>query len=240
MLRSFGGIREGITNHLANRADQRIEIDQKTCGRRSSRVATRNSGQVEAFLDAIQGCLRSDNSGSNITDIRELLSGEDEDDQLLQRIVQLFASCDDADAMDMTARRQRAITCARAIWEISNALMSERAPGDYCYARRNSRRVRPTSLCYYVAQPDAFQYSDVHLTVMTEFITGVLPLIPNLTGPSRKDLDVAKKTLGELCRCLDNKKFSDSAEQNFVEALKYTRRGHLSRAVINSTGKHRH
>src|SRR6266702_1900890 len=83
--------------------------------------------------------------------------------------------------------------------------------------RRNSRRARPTSLCYHVARPDASQYSDVHLTVMTEFITGVLPLIPNLTGPSREDLDIVKKTLDELCRCLDSKKFSDSVEQNFVE-----------------------
>ncbi|KAI9454473.1 hypothetical protein BJY52DRAFT_724952 [Lactarius psammicola] len=284
-------IREGITNHLANQADQKIEIDQKAL--RSALRSCRDESEVEAFLDAVPGYLRSDNNGSHIADIGELLSGENEDDQLSQRIVQLFASCIDADGrMDKTARRRRAITCARAIWEISNAFMSkrvkvdlpepaskilrllaqdhdaavafaalstiailERALLEHLQDSQNSRDLNrrreiigmlaeilderdPLASRYHVAQPDGFQYADARLTAVTEFITGVLPLIPHLTDPSHEDLEVAKKTLGELCRGLDGKKFSDSARQKFIEALEHTRREH--QAVVKSTGQQTH
>jgi len=282
-------IREGITNHLANMADQKIEIDQKAL--KSALRSCRDESEMEAFLDAIPGYLRSNNKGSHIADIGELLSGKDEDDQLSRRIVQLFASCVDADGrMDKTARRRRAITCARAIWEISNAFMSkqmkvdlpepaskilrqlahdhdaavafaalstiailERALLEHLQDSQNSRDLNrrweiiamlaevldeqdPLSSRYHVAQPDGFQYADARLTAVTEFITDVLPLIPHLTDPSHEDLEVAKKTLGELCRGLDGKKVSDSVRQKFVEVLKNTRREH--RAAVNSTGKY--
>ncbi|KAH9058077.1 hypothetical protein EDB87DRAFT_1685723 [Lactarius vividus] len=281
-------IREGITNHLANQADQKIEIDQKAL--KLALRSCRDESEVEAFLDAIPGYLRSDNNGSHVADVGELLSREDEDVQLSQRIVQLFASCVDADGrMDKTARRRRAITCARAIWEISNAFMSkrmkvdlpesaskilqllahdhdaavafaalstiailERALLEHLQDSQNSRdanRYReittmlaevlderdPLSSRYHVAQPGGFQYADARLTAVTEFITSALPLIPYLTDPSHEDLDVAKKTLEELCGGLDSKKFSDFARQKFVEALKNTRE---RQAAVVSKGEH--
>ncbi|KAH9021296.1 hypothetical protein EDB85DRAFT_432625 [Lactarius pseudohatsudake] len=283
-------IREGITNHLANQADQKIEIDQKAL--KSALRSCRDESEVEAFLEAIPGYLRSNNNGSHIADVGELLSREDEDVQLSQRIVQLFASCVDADGrMDKTARRRRAITCARAIWEISNAFMSkrmkvdlpesaskilrllahdhdaavafaalstiailERALLEHLQDSQNSRDSNgyreitamlaevlderdPLSSRYHVAQPGGFQYADARLTAVTEFITSALPLIPYLTDPSHEDLDVAKKTLEELCGGLDSKKFSDFARQKFVEALKNTRE---RQAAVISKGRPTH
>ncbi|KAI9435051.1 hypothetical protein H4582DRAFT_700327 [Lactarius indigo] len=77
----------------------------------------------------------------------------------------------------------------------------------------------PLSSRYRVVPSDGFQYADARLTALTEFITGALPLIPYLTDPSHEDLDVAKKTLGELCNGLDSKKFSDFAQQKFVRSF---------------------
>ncbi|KAH9048803.1 hypothetical protein EDB84DRAFT_1455772 [Lactarius hengduanensis] len=283
-------MRNGITDNLANKADQKNEIDLKAL--RSTLSSCRDESDMEAFLDAIPGYLRSDDSGSHIVDIGELLNGGYEDIQLSQQIGQLFASCVDADGrMDKTARRRRAITCARAIWEISNAFMSKRVKVDMpepisrilqqlaqdhdaavafaalstiaileralledlqdSQGSRDLDRRRemfaafakslderdPLSARYDVAQPDAFQYADARLTAVTEFITRVLPLIPHLTDSPHEDLDVAKKTLEELCHGLDGKKFSDSAQQKFVETLERARQEH--QAAIKSTGKHR-
>ncbi|KAI9460120.1 hypothetical protein BJY52DRAFT_1263070 [Lactarius psammicola] len=280
-------VRDGITDHLADKADQKNEIDLKAL--RSTLRSCRDESDVEAFLDAIPGYLRSDDSGLHVVDIGELLNGGDEDVQLSQRIVQLFASCVDADGrMDKTARRRRAITCSRAIWEISSAFMSkrvkvdlpkptskilqqlaqdhdaavafaalstiailERALLEHLQGLQDSRDFNsrqeiismlaeiqihderdPLSARYHAAQPDVFQYADARLTAVTEFITRVLPLIPHLT----EDLDVAKKTLGELCHGLDGKEFSESVQQKFVEALRRTRQEH--QAALNSTGTH--
>ncbi|KAH9177094.1 hypothetical protein EDB89DRAFT_1938138 [Lactarius sanguifluus] len=284
-------MRNGITDHLANKADQKNEIDLKAL--RSTLSSCRDESDVEAFLDAIPGYLRSDDSGSHIADIGELLNGGDEDIQLSRQIVQLFASCVDADGrMDKTARRRRAITCARAIREMSNAFMSKRVKVDMpeyiskilqqlaqdhdaavAFAalstiaileralledlqdsqssreqdldRRRAMFVAfakilnerdPLSPRYHVAQPDAFQYADARLTAVTEFITRVLPLIPHLTDSPHEDLDVAKKTLEELCHGLDGKKFSDSAQQKFVETLERVRQ----EAAIKSAGQQTH
>ncbi|KAF8272415.1 hypothetical protein EI94DRAFT_1718601 [Lactarius quietus] len=251
-------VRDGITKHLENKAEQKNEIDLKAL--RLALRSCRDESDVEAFLDAIPGYLQSDDSGSHIADIRELLITEDENIQLSQRIVQLFASCVDADGrMDKTVRSRRAITCARAIWEISNAFMSKRvnvqlpdpaskilrqlshdhdaavafaALSTIAILERALDEQGPLSARYHVVQPDAFQNVDARLTAVTEFITHVLPLIPHLTDPCHEDVDVAKKTLGELCRGLDGKKFTDSVLQNFVEALKRTQE-HL--AAINSS-----
>lgn len=251
-------IRDGITKHLEEKADQKNEIDLKAL--LLALRSCRDESDVEAFLDAIPGYLRSDDSGSHIADVRELLLVEDEDVQLSQRIVQLFASCVDADGrMDKTARRRRAITCARAIWEISNAFMSKGVKVDLpgpanrilrqlaldpdaavaCAAlssiaileRALDERDSPSAR-YHVEQPDPVQYADARMTAVTEFITQVLPLIPHLTDPSHEDLDVVKKTLGELCRGLDSKKFTDITQQKFVEVLKRTRE---HQAAIHST-----
>ncbi|KAH9005865.1 hypothetical protein EDB86DRAFT_2876669 [Lactarius hatsudake] len=284
-------MRKGITDHLANKADQKNEIDLKAL--RSTLSSCRDESDLEAFLDAIPGYLRSDDSGSHIADIGELLNVGDEDIQLSQQIVQLFASCVDADGrMDKTARRRRAITCARAIWEISNAFMSKRVKVDVpehiskilqqlaqdhdaavafaalstiailerafledlqdSQSSRDLDRHRemsaafakiiderdPLSARYHVAQPDAFQYANARLMAVTEFITRVLPLIPHLTDSPHEDLDVAKKTLEELCRSLDGKTFSDSAQQKFVETLERARQEH--KAAIKSMGQQTH
>ena len=251
-------IRDGITKHLENKADQKNEIDLKAL--RLALRSCRDESDVEAFLDAIPGYLRSDDSGSHVADIRELLLVEDEDVQLNQRIVQIFASCVDADGrMDTTARRRRAITCARAIWEISNTFMSKGVkvdlPGpankvlrqltqdpDAAVAfaalstiaileRALDGRDQPTAR-YHVAQPDTVEYADARLTAVTEFITDVLPLIPHLTDPSHEDLNVAKKTLDQLCRGLDGRKFTDITQKKFVEVLKRTEK---YQADIHST-----
>jgi hypothetical protein len=279
-------IRDGITIHLANKADQNNKIDLKAL--RLALKSCRDESDVEAFLDAIPGYLQSNDSGSHIADIGELLNVEEEGVQLSQRIVQLFASCVDADGrMEKMARRRRAITCARAIWEISNAFISkrvkvdlpepaskilrqlsqdhdapvafaalstiailERALLEHLQDSQNQRDLNrrqeiiatlakifdeqdPLSARYNVTQPDAFQYSDARLTAVTECITRVLPLIPYLTDPSHEELDVTKKTLWELCRGLEGKKFSVSVQQRFVEALERTR----EQAAINSTGQ---
>ena len=118
-------VRDGITEHLANKAEQKNDIDLKAL--RFALRSCRGENDIEAFLDAIPGYLQANDSGSHAADIGELLNAEDEDVQLSQWIVQLFASCVDADGrMDKTVRRRRAITCARAIWEISKAFISNR------------------------------------------------------------------------------------------------------------------
>ena len=249
-------IRDGITKHLENKADQKNEIDLKAL--RLALRSCRDESDVEAFLDAIPGYLRSDDSGSHIADVRELLTLDNEDVQLSQRIVQLFASCVDADgSMDKMTRRRRAVTCARAIWQISNAFMSKRVKVDLpdpagkilqqlaqdhdaavAFAALSTLAILERapdgrdarSARYHVAQPDA----DTRLAAVTDFITHILPLIPHLTDPSHEDLDVAKKTLSELCRGLDGGKFSDSVQQKFVEALKRTQE---NQAAIHLTGK---
>ena len=250
-------VRDGITNHLEDKANQKNEIDLKAL--RLALKACREESEVEAFLDAIPGYLRSDDSGSHIADIRELLIVEDEEVQLSQRIVQLFTSCVDADGrMDKTARRRRAITCARAVWQISNALMSKQIKMDLpetaskilrqlaedhdppiAFAALSTLAILERdeqdllSARHPVAQSDALQHTDARLTAVTEFITSVLPLIPHLTDPSNEDLDIAKKTLGELCCGLDGKKFTDPVKQEFVKALKRTKE---HQAAIHSTG----
>ncbi|KAI0291172.1 hypothetical protein B0F90DRAFT_406678 [Multifurca ochricompacta] len=111
-------LREGIDNHLAQQAELCVKIDHKAL--RSVLASCREDSEVEAFLDAIPGYLQTgDGSGSHVADIGMLLNEEeDENAQLSRRIVQLFASCVDADGrMDKAVRRRRAITCARATWE---------------------------------------------------------------------------------------------------------------------------
>ena len=122
---SWKHVCNGVTNHLLDKVDQKNEIDLKAI--RFALRSCRDESDLEAFLDAIPGYLRSDNSGTHISDISELLQEEEEDVQLGQRIVQLYASCVSADGrMDKVARRRRAITCSRAIWEISHGFMSNK------------------------------------------------------------------------------------------------------------------
>ena len=119
----------GITKHLVNKADLKNQIDLKAL--QFALRSCRDENDVEGFLDAIPGYLQSNDSESHIADIGELLNAKDEDIQLSRRMVLLFASCVDADGrMDKTVRRRRAITCARAIWEISKAFLSNRIKVD--------------------------------------------------------------------------------------------------------------
>jgi len=99
----------------------------------------RDEGDLEAFVDAIPGYLQqtdhddcADTKHNRIDDIGSLLhpesKGQDskEKESLLRhRFVHLFASCThDHKRMDEGSRRRRAITCSRAIWEMSKASLS--------------------------------------------------------------------------------------------------------------------
>jgi hypothetical protein len=93
----------------------------------------RGEDELEAFLDAIPGYLQMDGKvgtynnrgvGIRIHDINFLLS-KGKLSPLHHQLARLFASCaNDRRTMDEVARRRRAITCCRAIWEMSNATLS--------------------------------------------------------------------------------------------------------------------
>jgi len=88
----------------------------------------REEDELEAFVDAIPGYLHW-GVGGRIYDIEFLLSKE-KLSQLRRRLARLFASCTiDRRTMDEVTRRRRAITCCRAIWEMSIATLSNSVEG---------------------------------------------------------------------------------------------------------------
>ncbi|KAI0259470.1 hypothetical protein BC834DRAFT_974274 [Gloeopeniophorella convolvens] len=123
-------IRGGISTHLAEKAERKLRIDQVAL--QLALRSCHDDKDLEPFVDAIPGYLRSgDDRGSHVADIGGLLEADEEDVQLSQRIAQLLATCVDADGrMDKSARRRRAIICARAIWEIIRAFLSRNLPVD--------------------------------------------------------------------------------------------------------------
>jgi hypothetical protein len=189
-----------------------------------------------------------------------------EEPHLGQRIVRLFASCVDLDRrMDSDARRRRAITCARAIWEISRAFLSEGVRVDLLesasiilqrLSHDHDREVAFAALCsvamlerallkqlpdfeasfdshtsetiamlsQVLGVPDPFttryqgclSSEDRQLTAMTEFISSILSVIPDMVNRSHEDIEAIRRTLKELCDGLDGKTFTDSVQQDFV------------------------
>jgi hypothetical protein len=118
--------RNGIDKLLVEYAKNKSDIDEKVL--KSTLHLCRDNSEVETFLDAIPGYLwPGDNLGTRVANIGSLfINVTGEEPHLGQRIVRLFASCVDLDRrMDSDARQRRAITCARAIWEISRAFLSE-------------------------------------------------------------------------------------------------------------------
>jgi hypothetical protein len=102
----------------------------------------RDEGDLEAFIDAIPGYLQQadDDDGTHtkvkftrINDIGSLLKPEEKDPKksaLCHRFEDLFTSCThNHKSMDQGSRRRRAITCSRAIWEMSKASLSSTRKG---------------------------------------------------------------------------------------------------------------
>ena len=133
-------LRDGFDLHLMGTMQSKHHLDKDAL--KSTLRMCRDEGDLEAFVDAIPGYLQQtqtdhDDDGADIKhnridDIGSLLhpesKGQDskEKESLLRhRFVHLFASCThDHKRMDEGSRRRRAITCSRAIWEMSKASLS--------------------------------------------------------------------------------------------------------------------
>jgi hypothetical protein len=124
-------VREGMDLHLMGTMTYEADLDKRVL--ESTLNMCRGEDELEAFLDAIPGYLQMDGKvgtynnrgvGIRIHDINFLLS-KGKLSPLHHRLARLFASCaNDRRTMDEVARRRRAITCCRAIWEMSNATLS--------------------------------------------------------------------------------------------------------------------
>ena len=129
-------VREGMDLHLMNMMTYKADLDKRVL--ESTLEMCRGEDELEAFLDAIPGYLQMDGKvgtynnrgvGIRIHDINFLLS-KGKLSPLHHRLARLFASCaNDRRTMNEVARRRRAITCCRAIWEISNATLSNNVGG---------------------------------------------------------------------------------------------------------------
>jgi hypothetical protein len=126
-------IRDGMDLHLLAMMKHKADLDKGVL--ESTLNMCREEDELQAFVDAIPGYLQmSGNAGtysiaSRIHDIKFLLSKR-ELSQLHRRLARLFASCTiDRRTMDEVTRRRRAITCCRAIWEMSIAALSYNVEG---------------------------------------------------------------------------------------------------------------
>jgi len=78
--------------------------------------------------------------GARIDDIKSLFQAKGKEAQLRHRLANLFTSCtNDHKRLDEGARRRRAITCCRAIWEMSRASLSVKV--------KDMASVLPLTLC---------------------------------------------------------------------------------------------
>ena len=129
-------VREGMDLHLMVMMTHKTYLDQGVL--ESTLNMCQEEDELEAFVDAIPGYLQMDGNagaynnrgvGGRIHDINFLLS-KGKLSPLHHRLARLFASCaNDRRTMDEVARRRRAITCCRAIWEMSNATLSNNVGG---------------------------------------------------------------------------------------------------------------
>jgi Family of unknown function (DUF6535) len=120
---SWRYIRNGIHKLLVATVNRKVDIDRKVL--KSALDLCRYDEEIETFLDAIPSYLWScDNPGARVADIESLFNATGEEPDLGHQIVQLSASCIGR-RLDSDARRRRSITCARAVWEISRAYLSQ-------------------------------------------------------------------------------------------------------------------
>ncbi|KAI0247723.1 hypothetical protein BJV78DRAFT_1242785 [Lactifluus subvellereus] len=271
---SWRHTRNGIDKLLVDKAEHKIKIDEKAL--KSALRLCRDDSELETFLDAIPGYLwPGDSLGTRVANIGSLFDVTGEEANLGQRIVQLFASCINTDRrMDSDARRRRAITCARAIWEITRAFLSVGVvvdlPKSACSILQGLSKDHDPAVAFAtlntiailecvplkqplgpgirngstkckdivampsdaldVPDPLATRYQvdqssdDMRLTAVTNFISDVLEVIPDMRNPSHEDLNATRRTLQELCDGLERRTFSHSAQQSFAEALGETLR----------------
>ena len=112
--------RGGFDKHILDAVKVDRTIDQKAV--KMTLGMCRGDVEVEAFLDAVPGYLLDDESGSRFGDIGPLLDPKQHDMPLGKRMVHLFSSCVHGDGkMDEVERRDRAVTCSRAVYELSKA-----------------------------------------------------------------------------------------------------------------------
>jgi Family of unknown function (DUF6535) len=250
----------GIDKLLMDKAEHRLKVDEMAL--KSALNLCHDEGEMETFLDAIPGYLwPGDNFGTRVANIGSLLSETGEEPPLGQRIVQLFISCIDLDRrMDSDVRRRRAITCARAIWEISRAFLSQglrvEFPESASHILQRLSRDHDHTVAFAALSTVAMlerallkrlpysegkdgsirskENDDRRLIAVTNFITRVLPVIPHVENLSHEDFKATRRTLEELCDGLEGKKFSASAQKDFVEALGKASREHG--ASVTSTG----
>lgn len=129
-------VREGMDLHLMTMMTYKADLNKGVL--ESTLNMCREEDELEAFVDAIPGYLQMDGNvdsynnqgvGGRIYDINFLLS-KGKLSPLHHRLARLFASCaNDRRTMDEVARRRRAITCCRAIWEMSNATLCNNVEG---------------------------------------------------------------------------------------------------------------
>jgi len=119
----WGQVSKSIDRQLMDLVEHKSVLDRSALS--STLEMCRNDSEVEAFVDAVSGYLQVDRDiSSRIDDVASLLKPGYREPSLGLRIVHLFATCVYGHGrIDEVARRRRAITCARAIWKISKAIL---------------------------------------------------------------------------------------------------------------------
>jgi len=125
-------VREGMDLHLLRMMEHKAELDKAAL--KSTLNMCRDEDELETFVDAIPSYLQIGHGvdtnakpdiGARIDDIQSLFQAKGKEAQVRHRLAHLFTSCtNDHKRMEEGARRRRAITCCRAIWEMSRASLS--------------------------------------------------------------------------------------------------------------------
>jgi len=123
---------KGMDKHLMAMMSHKAELDKHAL--ESTFGMCREEDKLEAFVDAIPGYLQTQDVATHTDvhvctrfhDIGCLLESRGKESSLRHQLVHLFASCTiDHSGMDDKARRRRAVTCCRAVWEMSRASLSD-------------------------------------------------------------------------------------------------------------------
>ncbi|KAH9971852.1 hypothetical protein BGW80DRAFT_1318805 [Lactifluus volemus] len=220
------------TVHYSRRT-MKTEIDEKAL--KSALTSCSDDSQLETFVA----------KSYRIQNIRSLLNkqmNDPDDPQLSPHLDLLLTSCVDADiSMDKGLRRQRAITCARAIGEISKASadLTTYLPIATCGKLRHLSRDHDPAIALEALSALAIYLmhswraaassppwpGDRRLLIVTEFISSVRSLIPLMEKLSYEDLEAIRKTLVKLCDKSDREEFSPDAQRKFAEKLAEVMRG---------------
>jgi len=123
---------QGMDNHLMSMMKGKADLDRDAL--ETTLGMCREEDKLEAFVDAIPGYLQTEPNVATHThvhhctrfhDIGCLLKSREKESSLRHRLVHLFSSCTtDHRRMDDKERRRRAVTCCRAVWELSRASLS--------------------------------------------------------------------------------------------------------------------